>query len=55
MTSVVGGAIGPLAMGWVGDHFSISTALAVPFATFVIVLAFSVFSLARSQRASLDS
>ena len=55
MTSVVGGAIGPLAMGWVGDHFSISTALAVPFATFVIVLAFSVFSLARSRRASLDS
>lgn len=55
MTSVVGGAIGPLAMGWMGDRFSISTALAVPLATFAIVLAFAVFSVARSRRKAIGN
>lgn len=43
MMSVVGGAIGPLALGWVGDHYSITTALAVPLSTFAVVLAYAIF------------
>ena len=43
MMSVVGGAVGPLCMGWVGDHYSIAVALAVPLATFLVVLAFAVY------------
>lgn len=41
MMSVVGGAIGPIAMGWVGDNFSITAAFAVPLAGFIVVLAFA--------------
>ena len=48
MMSVVGGAIGPLAMGWMGDHFSMSVALVVPLTTFIVVLAYSIFALRRS-------
>ncbi len=48
MMCVVGGAIGPLAMGWMGDHFSMSVALAVPLTTFLVVLAYSIFALRRS-------
>ncbi len=43
MMTVVGGAIGPLAMGWMGDHLGITTALAVPLATFVVVLAYALY------------
>ena len=50
MMSVVGGAIGPLAMGWMGDHFGMRLALGVPLATFVVVLAFAAYSLARSRK-----
>lgn len=44
MMSVVGGAVGPLCMGWVGDHYSITVALAVPLATFLVVLAFAAYA-----------
>ena len=47
MMSVVGGAIGPLAMGWMGDRFSMSVALLVPLSTFLVVLAYAVFALRR--------
>ena len=43
MMSVVGGAIGPLAMGWVGDNCGMRAALGVPLATFAVVLAYAVF------------
>ena len=49
MMSVVGGAIGPLAMGWVGDNFSITAAFAVPLAGFVVVLAFAWYSFVTSR------
>lgn len=49
MMSVVGGAIGPLAMGWIGDHFSISAAFAVPLAGFIVVLAFAWISFVKSR------
>lgn len=44
MMSVVGGAIGPLAMGWVGDNFGMRAALGVPLATFAVVLAYAIFT-----------
>ncbi len=43
MMSVVGGAIGPLAMGWVGDNCGMRAALGVPLATFAVVLAYAIF------------
>ncbi len=43
MMSVVGGAIGPLAMGWVGDNCGMRVALGVPLATFAVVLAYAIF------------
>lgn len=49
MMSVVGGAIGPLAMGKLSDTFSTSVALAVPLSTFVVVLAFAIFALKHRQ------
>ena len=45
MMSVVGGAIGPVTMGWMGDTFSITAAFAVPLVGFVIVLAFALATL----------
>ncbi len=50
MMSVVGGAIGPLAMGWVGDNFSITAAFAVPLVGFVVVLAFALHSFLKSTK-----
>ncbi len=50
MMSVVGGAIGPLALGYIGDHYSMTVALAVPLTTFVIVLAFAIYSYVRYAR-----
>ena len=49
MMSVVGGAVGPLAMGWVGDNFSISAAFAVPLCGFIVVLAFAWYTVARQH------
>lgn len=48
MMSVVGGAIGPVTMGWMGDTFSISTAFTVPLAGFLVVLVFAVYNLRSS-------
>ena len=44
MMSVVGGAIGPVATGFAADLLGMQTAMIVPCATFVIVLAFAVFA-----------
>ena len=52
MMSVVGGAIGPLAMGWVGDNFSISTAFAVPLCGFIVVLAFAWYTVANMRNSN---
>ena len=51
MMSVVGGAIGPLALGYVADHYTMTQALVVPLSTFVIVLAYAIYSYARRSRA----
>lgn len=45
MMSVVGGAIGPLALGYVADALSITMAFVVPLSTFVIVWAFALYML----------
>ncbi|MDD6026608.1 MAG: glucose/galactose MFS transporter, partial [bacterium] len=46
MMSVVGGAIGPLALGYVADALgSITAAFAVPLITFVVVWAFAFYML----------
>lgn len=45
MMSVVGGAIGPLALGYVADAMSITTAFIVPLSTFVVVWAFALYML----------
>lgn len=42
MMAVVGGAIGPLCMGWVSDHFSNAVAFAVPLAAFCMVSGFAI-------------
>ncbi len=52
MMSVVGGAIGPLAMGWVGDHFSITAAFGIPLAGFMVVLAFAWHSFSKIRHTS---
>ena len=44
MLSVVGGAIGPVTMGWVGDTFSNAAAFVVPLIGFVVVLVFARLS-----------
>lgn len=45
MMSVVGGAIGPVTMGWMGDTFSIAAAFIVPLVGFLVVLAFAIATL----------
>ena len=45
--SVVGGAIGPLALGFVADALTINMAFVVPLTTFVIVWAFALYMLRR--------
>jgi len=52
MMSVVGGAIGPLALGYVADAVSITTAFVVPLVTFLVVWAFALYMLLkhRAQR-----
>ena len=47
MMSVVGGAIGPLALGYVADALTINMAFVVPLSTFVIVWAFALYMLRR--------
>lgn len=49
MMSVIGGAIGPLAMGWMGDTFSITAAFAVPLIGFIVVLAFAYYSFIKAK------
>ena len=44
MLSVVGGAIGPLAMGWVSDAMGNAASFAVPLAGFAVVLVFSLLA-----------
>ncbi len=51
MMSVVGGAIGPLALGYVADSLSITEAFIVPLTTFVVVLAFSIYMLCKHNHA----
>ena len=43
MMSVVGGAIGPLSLGYVADNFGIIAGFVIPLTTFIIVLAFAVY------------
>lgn len=50
MMSVVGGAIGPLALGYVADMLSISQAFVVPLATFIVVLAFAMYMMRETRR-----
>lgn len=45
MMSVVGGAIGPLALGYVADAMSITAAFVVPLSTFIVVWAFALYML----------
>ncbi|MDD5782822.1 MAG: MFS transporter [Muribaculaceae bacterium] len=50
MMSVVGGAIGPLALGYVADMLSISQAFVVPLATFIVVWAFAMYMMREARR-----
>ena len=50
MMSVVGGAIGPLALGYVADMLSISQAFVVPLATFIVVWAFAMYMMRGARR-----
>lgn len=50
MMSVVGGAIGPLALGYVADMLSISQAFVVPLATFIVVWAFAMYMIREARR-----
>lgn len=50
MMSVVGGAIGPLALGYVADMLSISQAFVVPLATFIVVWAFAMYMMRETRR-----
>ena len=50
MMSVVGGAIGPLALGYVADMLSISQAFVVPLATFILVWAFAMYMMREARR-----
>lgn len=49
MMSVVGGAIGPLALGYVADMLSISQAFVVPLATFIVVWAFAMYMMREAR------
>ncbi len=50
MMTVVGGAIGPLCMGWVGDIFSMSIAFMVPLIAFIVVGMYAGFQLMHSNK-----
>ena len=50
MMSVVGGAIGPLALGYVADMLSISQEFVVPLATFIVVWAFAMYMMREARR-----
>ena len=50
MMSVVGGAIGPLALGYVADMLSISQAFVVPLATIIVVWAFAMYMMREARR-----
>ena len=50
MMSVVGGAIGPLALGYVADMLSISQAFVVPLATYIVVWAFAMYMMREARR-----
>ena len=50
MMSVVGCAIGPLALGYVADMLSISQAFVVPLATFIVVWAFAMYMMREARR-----
>ena len=50
MMSVVGGALGPLALGYVADMLSISPAFVVPLATFIVVWAFAMYMMREARR-----
>ena len=50
MMSVVGGAIGPMALGYVADMLSISQAFVVPLATFIVVWAFAMYMMREARR-----
>mgnify|MGYP004448742317 FL=1 len=50
MMTVVGGAIGPLALGYVADNFGTTAGFAIPFATFLVVLAFALYSLMHMRK-----
>ena len=50
MMSVVGGALGPRALGYVADMLSISPAFVVPLATFIVVWAFAMYMMREARR-----
>ena len=45
MMSPVGGAVGPLLMGWVGDHAAMHLAFVVPLAGYVVVWFFARYAM----------
>lgn len=46
MMTPVGGAVGPLLMGWVGDHMAMHWAFVIPFVGYVVVWTFARYALA---------
>ena len=46
MMTPVGGAVGPLLMGWVGDHSAMHWAFVIPLAGYAVVWAFARYALA---------
>ena len=47
MMSPVGGAVGPLLMGWIGDHAAMHWAFAVPFVGYAAVWLFARYAMSR--------
>ena len=47
MMSPVGGAVGPLLMGWIGDHAAMHWAFGVPFAGYAAVWLFARYAMSR--------
>ena len=47
MMSPVGGAVGPLLMGWMGDHAAMHWAFAVPFVGYAVVWLFARYAMSR--------
>ena len=45
MMTPVGGAVGPLLMGWVGDHMAMHWAFVIPFVGYVVVWTFARYAL----------